>query len=273
MSTFYSENYKIKKVLDDIVAQAYPANELLSKYKSFYLMLNDKNIKSYAGQYKHNEHVIEIVGLDRDSKHIVITCIHELSHHIDYINRGTTDHGKDFYSIYRALLYTALNMRIITPEDISMTDTTDANKVRTIVREWRPSYVDYKSNMVIIKVSNCFDQKDLIKERGYKYNAAGHTWNYELNQEDVNEEKEYLYSIGITDEKFLITNASDLNINVKLKIFVKGNTYDFKDYLKENKFRWKDKQWVRYVEDGENVQSLIDKYQKKMPDCKFTYKA
>ena len=272
MATFYAENYKIKKVLEDILMQAYSSNKLLPKYKSFYLMISDKNVKSFAGRYSPQSHTIEIVGLNRDSKHIVITCIHELSHHVDYINRGKSDHSSEFYNIYKTLLYAALNMRVFTPDDVNMSDVTDSNKVKAIVNEWKPSFVDYKKDMVIIKVSNCFEQKEYLKQRGYKYNAVGHTWDMELQTDETDDEKVFLHAIGITDDKMEITNAADFNIKVKLKIYATGDTYDHKEYLKENKFRWKDKAWVRYVEEGENAKELMREYQLHMPNCRFTYK-
>ncbi len=272
MSNFYTQNVKIKKILEDIIDYAYPNSDMRNKYKSFYFRISDKNVASYAGMYHQSGHLIEIVGLDRDGKHIVITCIHELSHHIDYINRHTSDHGKEFYEIYRRLLYTALNMRIFKPEDATMEDVADHNKIRKMIDDWRPSFINYKTDMSVIEIRNCFEVKDVLKNRGYSYNSLNKAWCLEIADVNTEIEKDWLMSLGLKDSDIAVKDASDVDIEARLKIIVTGKgTYTHKDYLKENGFKYSDKKWVKYLSVTDDKKKLLNEYSTVLTDCKIKF--
>ncbi len=271
MSTYFAENVKIKRILEDLIGNAFPNSAKLDEYKRFYIKITDKNVKSYAGRYNIASKTIEIVGLDRQSKHILITCLHELAHHIDNCNRGKTDHSADFYMVYTKLIHTGLNMRLFTPEDMSMEDVSDAEKIRKIVDDWRPRMIDYKSDYILIRVYNCYSQKDALKANYYKYNAMAKAWEKEISSSSKERELEFLHENGLSDEDINISDANDINIEKKIRIEATGNTYDYKDILKEYGFYYKDKKWFRNCTKDENINSLINRFSKEMPEAKFKF--
>ncbi len=269
--TYYAQNVRIKKTLDDILENAYPNSQKIGKYKGFYFKILDKDVKSYAGQYIPKTKTIEIVGLNRNSKHIVITCIHELAHHVDFCNRGKTDHQKEFYKEYRTLLYAALNMRVFSPEDAEVKDVVDAKKIQKMVEDWRPSFVNYKEDSVVLSVKNCFSLKDVLKKSGYRYNTLSHEWYKEIEKDKEEGERNFLSLIGIAKEDVTESASSSLEIKAKLKIVAKGETYRHKEYLKKNGFRYVDKSWERKVGDKEDVNELVKEYKANLPGCRISF--
>lgn len=248
MSNEYTtKNIEIRKMLQDIVGVAYQAEDAntLEKYKKFFLEISNKKVRSYAGKYRGDTKCITIVGLNRPSKHIVITSIHELSHHIDYCNRGTSDHKNEFYAIYEKLMHAALDMGIITTDDIMLvSDVTDLNKIKKFLDSYTPVTVSYKADKSIILVSNAFAKKDLLKARGYKWDSLEKCWKIET--EDVNQEKAFL---SANDLEYVIRRGNDINVQAKGKIIAKKGTYEYTSLLKENGFFWnkQKKQWEKNI--------------------------
>lgn len=270
---YVRENIKIRQVLHDIIDEAYKtkSEEERVRYKKFWIELSDKNIKSRAGQYNGKKRTIEITGMDRNEKHIVVTCIHELTHHIDNCNRGHSDHSSEFYAVYRELLYAALNMKIFDVATLQcITDVTDGKKIKKIADEWTPEYVEYRNDICVIVVSNCFKQKDVLKAREYKYNTVGRTWEKEIKKDEVEYERGYLNGIEIKNEDIEIKDANDIQVKVKGKIIAGKGSYDFRNELKENGFYYKDKKWEKVTEG--NIKDEIHKYQQLLPQVEFTYR-
>lgn len=231
-------NIKVKKILEDIIDNAYPDVSDISrnKYKRFYLEIIPKELKSKSGTYFLDKKKIEIYNLSHDSKTIVKTCIHELAHHIDFCNRGTSDHQMEFYECYRALLYAAMNMRIITPEQLKNDFLhADGKKVKKIVDEWKPAYVSYKSDTFIFRAIGAYEFRYMLKGRGYKWNSMEETWDKECTGEECNTEEGFLRETGITYKK---VSASDFNIEAIGYLVCEKDSYLYKDALKEHGFHF-----------------------------------
>jgi len=267
-------NYKIYKILCDIVAETYKDadEEKLQKYKKFHVELQNRELKSKLGDYCMQTKAIRIFGLSRDSKFIVRTCLHELAHHIDNMNRGTSDHSDLFYAEYRKLMYTALNMRILTPEMFENADnndnSSDKNKVMKMLDEWIPEYVEYKEGEKIISVKNCYERKDVLKARGYKWNGVNSTWEKEFNNEDLYYEIDYL-----TNDSFIfhVTDAAQVSIEASGYIVVTGNSFPCKDILKENGFFFTNKKWKKKCKMSEIKEEM--KRVSSLPECsELTFK-
>lgn len=115
--------YILQRQLKGIVEFAYGDDLLLctTKFKRFIIFCSGKKLKSKLGDCRFKlpgtSHIrIFHVG-SRDYIDILITAIHEVSHHIDLCLRGKSGHDKVFYDIYQKLLWAAINMDIISFED------------------------------------------------------------------------------------------------------------------------------------------------------------
>jgi len=266
-------NIKIRNTLIDIIEHTYKDSEKLADYKKFYIQCLPKKIKSYAGLYKAKERTIEIVGLERDVKHIVVTTLHELTHHIDHCNRNTSDHSPIFYQEFEKLIHTALNMKIFEPEDITnIQDVTDRNKVAKMVERWVPEYIAYKNAEKYIRVYNCFGQKEILKERSYKWQGADKSWEKILPEDKLDAELDFLRSV-LQEENIKVASANELEVKVSGYIIAGKGNFEKKDILKQEGFFYdnsgKKKVWKKAVTG--NIKEQVDEYRRKIPGVEFDF--
>lgn len=273
-TNFSSLNIKIRSVLLDIIQYTYEGKvdeELYRKYRKFFLTCSSKQVKSYAGQYDKRDRSITIVGLNRNPKHIVVTTIHELAHHIDNCNRGNSDHSPAFYAEYEKMLHTALNMRVFAPEDVEcITDVTDGKKISKMISEWQPSYIPYRNEEKTVKVFNCYEQRNILNERGYRWQSADKSWEKNFDNMYLEEELEYLKSI-VSEEDIKIVNSCELEIKVCGYIIAGKGSYDYRKNLYDEGFYYdkKEKVWKRPV--SENIKDALKEYHRKYPSIDFKY--
>lgn len=254
-------NVKIKKTLEDIVDNTYIhyPEQQLELFKRFFIKLVSKQLKSKHGHYVENTHTIEIFNLERTTDNIIKTCIHELAHHVDFCLHGKTGHQQEFYDEYRKLLYSAFNMRLVNPYSFT-DDSADATKVKKIVEEWTPNYVEYKNDRLLVSVPNAFMQKESLKENKYHWDGLQDLWIKEISAEEREQEENYLNRLEC---QYSIAEANNIEISAMVYIVVKENTYELKDLLKQQGFFfekkgkkgvWKKK--VKMQEAGANIQEL-----------------
>lgn len=246
-------DYRLYRILKDIIDVAYPETEN-TNFKKFYIDIIPKEMKSKHGEYNPKEKKIKIYNLSRPSEHIITTAIHEVSHHIDCYLRNSSDHSKEFYEIMYKLLVAAIGMGIINKDAIS-TEVDSKDKDRLVkyfgdIDTWEIQNVKYKNDIKTFKVTNCFDIKDKLKARGYRYVATEQCWIKDIAIDCAEEEKSFLKSI-IDMENVKIVSANEINIQVFYYICVL-NSYEYKDYLKENGFIYngfgiKKKSWNKKV--------------------------
>ncbi len=132
---------QVKNILCDLVDYAYDDNNPKKDlYKKFYIEVSEQNKKSFHGDYNIKTHHIRIFNTYRDDASIIVTTIHELTHHIDNCNRGTSDHSKEFYTIFEHLLKTGLNMGLFSKEQFfaATADASDSKKVRKMIEDYEP---------------------------------------------------------------------------------------------------------------------------------------
>ena len=244
---YIKKNLEIRKTLQDIIDIAYPQlkSEQLEKYKRFFLEISKKQVRTYAGRYSAEKRSILIVGLNRPSKHILITSIHELSHHIDYCNRQTTDHQKPFYEIYERLIHAALDMNIISKEDIMMvSDVTDLNKIKKFLDSYEAKEVMYKKNKVIFTIKNGYEFRYLLSARQYQWKPLEKCWKKETSEKE--EEQQFLEENKIP---YLVTEANDINIEAIGKIVVREGGYEHRKELYDAGFRYikEKKRWEKTI--------------------------
>lgn len=226
--------YKIYTTVCDIIDYLY--EEKKEEYKKFYIKIIPKEMKRIHGRYTYNRNLIEIFNLSRPYNHIITTILHEVAHHIDYINRGTSDHKKEFYDVFYNLIIGALELNIISKKDIiTETDSSDKDRLEKYfgsIRNWEVKEVEYKKDIKIIKVSNSYKLKDYLQMNGYKYSKLEQVWFKEMKVGTIYEEIQLLKKL--TDvENIKVIDRNDLEIEAIYYIAVL-NSYNHREILKEN---------------------------------------
>lgn len=259
---------KLKRVFEDVLDNTYPDSDKLESYKKVYVETIDENKKSFHGDYNHVTHKIRIFNLYRSDASLVATSIHELTHHVDYCNRGKTDHSKEFYKVFEELLNTALNMGLFTAEEFleSNRDASDSNKIAAMIDRYAPEKIEYKTDMVTISVKGGYEKKDKLKENGYSWNSALKSWEKDVSSKDVDTEQMFLDSLGLTGE---IRDAQKFSMSRGTFIFAGKGSFDVKDSLKEEGFLFdkKNKSWKK-----PGTKEEFEEYKSKYPDVNWSIK-
>lgn len=208
--------YRVKILLNDLVEYAYPHSPKQKAYKAFYVEYIDKEFKSKHGDYNTKNKHIRIFNLSRTEDQLVVTSIHELAHHINFVNdtsHSFEPHGQEFYKVYKKLLFTALDMGLFNKwQFINATaDASDSRKVKRMLEEYRPYPIDYKKDMKLIQVFRAYEIRKNLQKHGYKYNSVLKSW--EKETENPLDEATFLDSIGAD---YKIVDARSINLK-KLK--------------------------------------------------------
>lgn len=203
---------KLKYILNDLVDYAYKGDPRLPAYKRFYVEYLKKKLKTKNGDYRAKDHRLRIFTEGREDIAIIKTSLHEMAHHILYTQRGILRHDASFYAVYKTLLYAALDMGIFDKEAYSrcMKDSSDANKVMKMLKDYKPKSTGYKEGIRRICVRNAFEIRGQLKKRGYIYNQYDKSWEKEVKSEDVKKEKDILLELGA---EYTINDALQLTFS------------------------------------------------------------
>lgn len=201
---------------------------------------------------------------------VVAVLIHELAHHIHVVDTGDSDHSKEFYAIYRELLFAALDMGLLNREAVMeiKQDASDSNKVKKILAEYDGSGVNYKSDMVRIDVENGYKIREILKELGFIYNTLNTFWEKEIPESELEKMRQ---NLDILKAKYQVHDAKQLVFRGAAYLYVSGDTFDHRDKLSEEGFRWSKhvKKWIKEVESQD---ADISKYIAMFPDLKLKVK-
>ena len=187
----------IKAFLDDLIDFCYKGTvepDMLAKYHKFYLKLTDKELKSKLGHYIFSKKAIHLFNV-KSSNNVscIVTLIHELSHHIDYMNRGTSDHSKDFYNVHIELIMTLFKMGTVSyNEFINLKDyASNSNKLKRLVEKGYcvTEQLDYEKEKNWLIVKNCYEAYAYLKKKNYVYNFYIKSWMKKININDIEKSK------------------------------------------------------------------------------------
>lgn len=257
---------QLKKTFEDILDYAYPDSKKLDMYKKVFVETIDETRKSFHGDYNGRKKRIRIFNLYRSDASLVATSIHELAHHVDYCNRGCLDHGDNFYAVYKQLLYVSLNMGIFTKEEFlkSTSDASDSNKVKAMLANFEPHPLAYKNNIVIVSVKNGYSHKEYLKESGYHWNSVQCTWDKEIDSDIADLEKNKLLSMKM---EVAIREAKKFKMSRGTSIVAGKGSYNIRDFLKENGFRYNSKRKVWYKSGSKEE---FEMYKNNYPNVSWT---
>ena len=240
---------KIKKYLTDIADAAYPdlSDAVRKQIHFFEVKFVKKERVSTGGIYysKRTRKIpcMEIYNLSLGPEYVAKTCIHEMSHHIEFCLYKKTGHQKQFYEIYQKLIYAALDMGLMMKYSFTDVWSRDKNKVQKIVSGWKPKETDYHFPKYIIQVYGGYRQKEKIKEAGYWWNQLTQTWEKETDRSE--EEINFLQEIGC--KTYECAENSLIIHPVVMFVEATGDTFDKKDLLKAEGFSYdtKTKTWKK----------------------------
>ena len=228
-----------KKTLNDIIDIAYENDPKIKSYKHFTITCESKKYH-FLGQYIPDESRIRLCEIENEPHtNVMVVALHELSHHIEYVKTGQVGHQEGFYAIHKHLLFTAFDMGILKMEDVTASEKKhdrNNNKLAKMMSEYIPHPVEYKKKSITINVYNSYDFKEILKERGYKYNSIDKSWAKTI-EEHCNE-VEALIEEGIDRNNIKVIDGKSPVNKLKVKIQITGSTYEQKNDIKSCEFIW-----------------------------------
>ncbi|GAB6458761.1 hypothetical protein CON36_33015 [Bacillus cereus] len=268
-----SLSYEVHKILKTIVEKTYPNEKILS----FFVEVHAKEMRSRHGDYNRRERKIRIFNLSQPTEYTVGTALHEVAHHVEYSLYGDTGHSKRFYQVFKELLETAVQMGVVDYQKLRTQQ--NASDIRALEKHFGPvtsTYnpeIDDKRNMYVIEVMNSYSIKDILKSRGYKFQAQKQCWSMEVEEQDIEQEKNLILQ-HLSPENLNIRKANDINIEAIYYVIV-HNSYSCKDQLKQNGYYFngynqKGNVWVKKIKSTELRQE--EKFLKQFKDIKVTIK-
>ncbi|EAE9169147.1 hypothetical protein BU180_07975 [Listeria monocytogenes] len=232
-------NMEIKTLLNDVLEYAFPSNtHPLEKLQRFSVECQRKEAKK-DGDYNADLHRIRIFNLSRDSKEILLTALHDLSHHIEYTFYGESAHKERFYNYYHNVLVTAIGMKLLLKMDLSLLDMKERDKLEKVhgaIHYWEIPAITYKENSFYLDVKNGYEFRDTLKDWGYKYLSLEEVWRGEFTRDSVWEEKSELNELGIDDESILVHHAVDFQTTFVYYLVIR-NAYDHRLTLRKLGYR------------------------------------
>ncbi len=260
--------YQLKQMLNDLVDYVYKDDPRLKAYKAFYIEVVDKKYRRH-GDYNPRTYRIRIMNLYRNENKLIITAVHELSHHINHMQGNKDIHGKGFYANYEKLLHGTLDMGLVKKEEWLAAkrrrrDSQSENKVEKMILSYNPQNSSYKAGFKKIIVYGAYDIKEELKEMGYTYNKIVRGWEKEIEENDSDNMKKYLDTKGvkytISDaNKYIVKDAETEKKRNSWTLSVQ-NAYPIKDFLKEKGYyyRMEDYCWCKKYMTGDEVDVLLN---------------
>ena len=250
----------MQRTLSEIIAVAYadaPANTI-RKYQNIRVNLEDKELKSKLGDYRHSADgsgTIRLFALRSEGNaELLITALHAASHHIDTISRGYSLHDADFYLIHKRLLFAAMDMGLLEKDDIvhSSSRARNRDKLAKLVSEYvrRPINDIGSREKSSVLVYGAYSQRDMLKSKGYHWNPIELCWTKDCNPENVPSENEFLQAAGITDIEIVQTGKPIVSHRKTANVY--GVPYGEREQLKAIGFMWNnsEKCWTKKIRGG-----------------------
>jgi len=252
----------IKGTLDTVLRYAFP--DKYQNYLSYFIRIRPKELASKHAHYKRQERLIEIFNLSREPRFLLITCLHEVAHHVDYEDTGTSDHGNSFYCRFQKLYVTAVALNLLALRDVldegDAADATGLTYYCGEVTSWTiPVIEDIQKRMVIVKDGRAF--KNQLKERGFYWFTVSHTWQKEVDTQLLAEREVQLLLPYASKENFLIRPILSPTFLSYYYIGIE-NGYEYRYGLKTLGYLWEGygvkKMWVKKV-DAQSYYAELEK--------------
>lgn len=228
----------LKKIISEILANIMRTSFPHINIEKFNIALEPIENEYFNDSYFEISKTIRIINLSRKLSLIIFTSMHQLAHHINISLNDDTKHSENFYGIYLKLIDTMINEGMIYYEDIE--DDWDVQKAEKKAGKISGIYGSLKSdykNLFIIKISNCYNERNLLKKTGYEYDNLEQKWIKEIYRDVILHEKEYLKTF-VPDEYVEICGIMDMTMDPFIYLTL-SNVYSIKDIIVKHKYCYK----------------------------------
>jgi len=227
---------RIYNMLRTIADETYP-----KRISRFSLDMLPDEFASRHGDYDRATKKIRIMNLSRGVGAILATTIHELAHHCEVCNTGTTGHGETFYLTMRDLMITAMKHGWVLPHDLQGLATGNAPSDRVFLRKFGDDLAQIKSSTtgsasIIIKVFDAFAIKDALKAAGYNWSKLELCWAKEVPTDEVEQETRFVAACG--QARVVVQDARRATMDVVFHAVVRNGVQQ-REKLKAAGYRFK----------------------------------
>lgn len=254
---------ELKRQMNDLIDIAYKDESppRIRQFKRFTIFCTTNALSSRHGDCLVNPdkssslRILNLAG--RNPNDILITTIHEVCHHIDFSLRGTTNHDKNFYAVMKQLLSAAIDMGILTMNDLVDADRIEEShsrsrgKIGRMMAGYVPQPVAYKKDVVSVSVYNCFSVRDHLKKRGFLWNGLDKSWTKEIVTSDLDAEKKYILSLGVLPQDIKEHSLKGVSIRQRKIVHLYNVPFESNSIVKEMGFQWstsgKKKHWEKRI--------------------------
>lgn len=232
-------------------------------YKDFKLVITGKELKSKHGQYIFNERKIELFNLTRPPGAVLLTALHEVTHHIEFMDLGESGHKQTFYERFHPLILTSLSLGFIDTEDIVAVDkdTKDLENLEKYCGSMRYWKYEVQETALVrtLHVTNSYSCKNLLNRRNYKWFPQLKAWEKDYsNEEQAKNEQALLLSL-YPELKIEIMRPIDALLSFHYYLAVTGG-FDQKEAMRDAGYIWNGygvkKAWVKKVPVTEYLNEL-----------------
>ena len=260
-SEYRSLAYQYKRQMNDVVFYTYKGSPRMKEYQNFTIECHSRELKTKLGDCWFSREgcsKIRVFYMESENwENVLVTLIHEVAHHVDFKNRGHSGHDKQYYEVHKKLLFTALDMGIISYDIIQNfwnSHAQNAKKLAKLMSDYEPHPIPYKVDTCTIFVYNAFPIKETLKTGNYRWNSTDQSWYKEMDISEAEREREFLLCMGVPEENIVITEMKGVVSRRKGKVQLYGVTYEKKDEIKALGYRWdrERKIWYKRIE-GEDI--------------------
>lgn len=219
---------RIKEIMIDVIDEAYKSevrSDVLKKMKHFWFYFQGKELKANS-DYQSDTRVIRIQNFSRPSNEIIISCLHETSHHLDFTLRNETSHDDEFCRIFVKMVQTAIKMKLISESDLLRLDEDHIYRKRIEkggppIFYWNIDPIPYKENIRWIKCRCTPDKRGYVQKAKFRYSSFEKVWIKEVRVEHLQIELDYLKRF-FKEEQISIEEVGKIDFSVRYYISLKN---------------------------------------------------
>ena len=248
--------YQMKLYKDELLKTAYSdlSEEEKKSYSSVYVELcRDvrKSNERYCSDLIQTDgspkgRRITIYNLYRQESEIINSLIIGLAHHVDFCRHGETDNTQQFREIYQDMLFKALDADKLSYDELKNSNDYQTKKPirNALASYWRDeSKTDSEK---IIEVRNCYDIRDILKNSGFTYNDLLQSWEKRVPYGEVKKISADLTALK-SDVDITTRSVNRMVFGFTAYVCITGKTYEYRDILKANGYRFEDKKWLKKI--------------------------
>lgn len=241
-------NYKLHRVLTHILKKTFRGKYIEPFYVEMTKVENEKRL----GRYHIRDKTIYINNISRETTPIMVTAIHELTHHILVTEKDHKNHDKLFYDTLYKLMKTAVYLGYVNYNQARRIK--DSNTISEMERRsgrvrvtYNPS-TDTNEKYRTIYIRNGYTVKNLLQEKKYMFSPLEYLWEKDTLKEEAEQDKQDFLKID-PSLNIEIRKLNDLIVSPVYKIIVTGDTYNNRKFLNEHDYMFdrEKKTWNKTV--------------------------